>query len=51
MTLKVWRQSFLADFESQNYQYTTTVDLKQYVQLTTSTAIEPNACYVLPIFS
>jgi len=34
----------VADFGAQNCQYTTKVDAGQNVQLTTSTAIEPNAC-------
>jgi hypothetical protein len=34
----------VADFEAQNCQYTTKVDARQNVQLTTSPAIEPNAC-------
>jgi hypothetical protein len=35
----------VADFGAQNCQYTTKVDARQNVQLTTSPAIEPNACY------
>jgi len=35
----------VADFGAQNCQYTTKVDARWNVQLTTSPAIEPNACY------
>ncbi len=35
----------VADFGAQNCQYTTNVDARQNVQLTTSPAIEPNACW------
>ena len=35
----------VADFEAQNCQYTTKVDARQNVQLTTSPAIEPNASW------
>jgi hypothetical protein len=38
----------VADFGAQNCQYTTKVDARKNVQLTTSPAIEPNACCVLP---
>jgi hypothetical protein len=34
----------VADFGAQNCQHTTKVDARQNVQLTTSPAIEPNAC-------
>jgi hypothetical protein len=34
----------VADFGAQNCQYTTKVDARYNVQLTTSPAIEPNAC-------
>src|SRR5690554_6221433 len=34
----------VADFGAQNCQYTTKVDARQNVQLTTEPAIEPNAC-------
>jgi hypothetical protein len=34
----------VADFGAQNCQYTTKVDARWSVQLTTSPAIEPNAC-------
>jgi hypothetical protein len=34
----------VADFGAQNCQYTTKVDARKNVQLTTSPAIEPNAC-------
>jgi len=34
----------VADFGAQNCQYTTKVDARQNAQLTTSPAIEPNAC-------
>jgi hypothetical protein len=37
----------VADFGAQNCQYTTNVDARQNVQLTTIPAIEPNACYGL----
>jgi hypothetical protein len=37
----------VADFGAQNCQYTTKVDAWLNVQLTTSPAIEPNACYLL----
>ena len=40
----------VADFGAQNCQYTTKVDARQNVQLTTSPAIEPNACQRLPEF-
>jgi hypothetical protein len=35
----------VADFGAQNCQYTTKVDARQNVRLTTLPAIEPNACY------
>lgn len=35
----------VADFGVQNCQNTTKVDARRSVQLTTSPAIEPNACY------
>jgi hypothetical protein len=35
----------VADFGAQNFQYTTKVDARWNVQLTSSPAIEPNACY------
>ena len=35
----------VADLGAQNCQYTTKVDARQNIQLTTSPAIEPNACY------
>ena|SRR5690554_1264671 len=35
----------VADFGAQNCQCTTKVDARYNVQLTTSPAIEPNACY------
>ena len=41
----------VADFGAQNCQYTTIVDAWQNIQLTTSSAIEPNACYGLGFFS
>jgi len=34
----------VADFGAQNCQYTTKVDARLNVQLTTSPAIEPNTC-------
>ena len=37
----------VADFGAQSCQYTTKVDAWKNVQLTTSPAIEPNACYGL----
>jgi hypothetical protein len=39
------RLGVVADFGAQNCQYTTKVDARQNVQLTTSPAIEPNACW------
>jgi len=39
----VWWLGTVADFGAQNYQYTTEVDARKNVQLTTSPAIEPNA--------
>jgi len=39
----------VADFGAQNFHLTTNVDARQNAQLTTSPAIEPNACYV-PLF-
>ena len=47
---EVFRQSdglalgAVAEFGAQNCQNTTEVDARQNVQLTTSPAIEPNAC-------
>ena len=35
----------VADFGAQNFHLTTKVDARQNVQLTTTPAIEPNACY------
>jgi len=35
----------VANFGAQNCQYTTKVDARYNVQLTTSPAIEPNVCY------
>jgi hypothetical protein len=35
----------VADFGAKNFQPTTTADARHNVQLTTSPAIEPNACY------
>jgi hypothetical protein len=35
----------VADFGALNCQYTTNVDARQNVHLTTEPAIEPNACY------
>jgi hypothetical protein len=35
----------VADFGEQNCQYTTKVDARQNVHLTTQPAIEPNACW------
>jgi len=40
----------VADFGAQNCQYTKKVDSRQNVQLTTSPAIEPNACYGQVLF-
>ena len=40
----------VADFGAQNCQYTTKVDARWNVQLTTSPAIEPNAC-VCPAYA
>jgi hypothetical protein len=40
-----------ADFEAQNCQYSTKVDAWFNVQLTTSPAIEPNACYAFGIIN
>jgi hypothetical protein len=40
----------VADFGAQNCQYTTKVDARWNVQLTTSPAIEPNACYLPFLF-
>jgi len=40
----------VADYGAQNCQYTTKVDARQNVQLTTSPAIEPNACYMPLLF-
>ena len=37
----------VADFGAQNCQYTTKDDARYNVHLTTSPAIEPNACYLL----
>lgn len=37
----------VADFGVKNFQATTKADARQNVQLTTKTAIEPNACYAL----
>lgn len=34
-----------ADFGAQNCQYTTKVDARHYLQLTTSPTIDLNACY------
>jgi hypothetical protein len=39
----------VADIGAQNCQYTTKVDARHNAQLTTSPAIEPNACY-MPFF-
>jgi hypothetical protein len=41
--------AFVRDFRAQNCQYTTKVDARQNVQLTTSPAIEPNACYAIAL--
>ena len=41
----------VADFGTQNFQYTTNVDARQNVQLTTLPAIEPNACWQLVFYS
>jgi len=41
----------VADFGAQNCQYTTKVDASQNVQLTTSPATAPNACYGLVFFT
>jgi hypothetical protein len=35
----------VADFGAQNCQYTTKADARHNIELTTKTAIEPNACY------
>lgn len=35
----------VADFGAKNCQYTTKADARCNVELTTKTAIEPNACY------
>jgi hypothetical protein len=40
----------VADFGAQNCQYTTNVDVRYNIQLTTSPAIEPNACWWLAFF-
>jgi len=37
----------VADFGAENYQVTTKADARHNVELTTKTAIEPNACYAL----
>ncbi|OQB29344.1 MAG: hypothetical protein BWY08_01986 [Bacteroidetes bacterium ADurb.Bin174] len=44
MAFTVLALGAVADFGVQNCQYTTKVDASKYVQLTTSPAIEPNAC-------
>jgi hypothetical protein len=41
----------VADFGAQNCQYTTKVDARENVQLTTEPAIEPNACWLLCFLS
>jgi len=41
----------VADYGAQNCQYTTKVDAWLNVQLTTTPAIEPNACWVLVFLS
>ena len=38
----------VADFGAKNFQTTTKADARHNVELTTKTAIEPNACYRLP---
>ena len=47
MNYNVLALGAVADFGAQNCQYTTKVDARQNVHLTTSPAIEPNACYRL----
>ena len=37
----------VADFGAKNCQVTTKADARHNVELTTKTAIEPNACYAL----
>jgi hypothetical protein len=49
MAFNVLALGAVADFGAQKCHYTTKVDPRQNVQLTTSPAIEPNACYV-PFF-
>jgi hypothetical protein len=50
MTPNVLALGAVADFGAQNCQYTTKVDARWNVQLTTSPAIEPNACYLPFLF-
>ena len=38
----------VADFGAKNFQSTTKADARHNVELTTKTAIEPNACYMPP---
>ncbi len=47
MVFNVLALGAVADFGAQNCQYTTKVDARYNVQLTTSPAIEPNACYAV----
>jgi len=44
MSANVLALGAVADFGAQNCQYTTKVDARCNVQLTTIPAIEPNAC-------
>lgn len=40
----------VADFGAKNFQHTTKADARHTLELTTKTAIEPNACYAVGLF-
>ena len=45
MFANVFALGAVADFGTKNFQSTTKADASHNVELTTKTAIEPNACY------
>ena len=50
LATNVFALGAVADFGAKNFQSTTKADARHNVELTTKTAIEPNACY-MPHFS
>jgi hypothetical protein len=45
LAYNVFALGAVADFGAKNFQHTTKADARHTLELTTKTAIEPNACY------